>query len=190
MVVQLVDGSTPRFVLISSVGSLANASIWEDFVEIVVWLRLFASILSVCGRGGNLSSKRTWLKWSNSSLKSVSIKHSPSITAATSDGGARTARRRPRSCWTIGSAAADEICAGNQKNLLPVTVERAARAATCGRSVAHGDKELGVPPPVTGGVVFYSSANLATKHTIYELCLPFERGTGYGHIVWQSQVSS
>merc|ERR1712136_441843 len=34
----------------------------------------------------------------------------------------------------------------------------------------------GVPPPGIGGVGFDVSPNLATKHTIYELCLPSERG--------------
>ena len=33
-----------------------------------------------------------------------------------------------------------------------------------------------VPPPGIGGVGFGSSLNLDTKHTIYELCLPSERG--------------
>ena len=33
-----------------------------------------------------------------------------------------------------------------------------------------------VPPPDIGGVGFGSSPNLDTKHTIYELCLPSERG--------------
>ena len=37
---------------------------------------------------------------------------------------------------------------------------------------------MGVPPPGIGGVGFGSSPNLATDHTIYELCLPFERGMG------------
>ena len=36
----------------------------------------------------------------------------------------------------------------------------------------------GVPPPGIGGVGFGSSPNLATDHTIYELCLPSERGMG------------
>ena len=36
----------------------------------------------------------------------------------------------------------------------------------------------GVPPPGIGGVGFGSSPNLATDHTIYELCLPSERGLG------------
>ena len=36
----------------------------------------------------------------------------------------------------------------------------------------------GVPPPGIGGVGFGSSPNLATDHTIYELCLPSERDMG------------
>ena len=36
----------------------------------------------------------------------------------------------------------------------------------------------GVPPPGICGVGFGSSPNLATDHTIYELCLPSERGMG------------
>ena len=36
----------------------------------------------------------------------------------------------------------------------------------------------GVLPPGIGGVGFGSSPNLATDHTIYELCLPSERGLG------------
>ena len=36
----------------------------------------------------------------------------------------------------------------------------------------------GVPPPGICGVHFGSSPNLATDHTIYELCLPSERGMG------------
>ena len=36
----------------------------------------------------------------------------------------------------------------------------------------------GVPLPGIGGVGFGSSPNLATDHTIYELCLPSERGMG------------
>ena len=35
---------------------------------------------------------------------------------------------------------------------------------------------LGVPLPDIGGVGFGSSPNFVTKHTIYELCLPSERG--------------
>ena len=37
---------------------------------------------------------------------------------------------------------------------------------------------LTVPPPGIGGVGFGPSPNLDTKHTIYELCLPSERGFG------------
>ena len=33
----------------------------------------------------------------------------------------------------------------------------------------------GVPPPGIGGVGFGPSPNLATDHTIYELCPPSER---------------
>merc|ERR1712136_380408 len=36
----------------------------------------------------------------------------------------------------------------------------------------------GVPPPGIGGVGFGPSPNLATDHTVYELCLPSERGMG------------
>ena len=36
----------------------------------------------------------------------------------------------------------------------------------------------GALPPRIGGVGFGSSPNLATDHTIYELCLPSERGMG------------
>ena len=36
--------------------------------------------------------------------------------------------------------------------------------------------ERGVPPPDIGGVGFGSSPNFVTKHTIYVLCLPSERG--------------
>ena len=54
----------------------------------------------------------------------------------------------------------------------------------------HGDKTIKVdrdsaevllrevPPPGIGGVGIGSSPNLATEHTIYELCLPSERGMG------------
>ena len=36
----------------------------------------------------------------------------------------------------------------------------------------------GVPPPSIGGVGIGRSPNLATDRTIYELCLPSERGMG------------
>ena len=36
----------------------------------------------------------------------------------------------------------------------------------------------GLPPPSIGGVGFGPSPNLATDHTIHELCLPSERGMG------------
>ena len=39
----------------------------------------------------------------------------------------------------------------------------------------------GVLPPGIGGVGFGPSPNLATDHTIYELCLPSERGMGNEH---------
>ena len=39
-----------------------------------------------------------------------------------------------------------------------------------------------VPPPGIGGVGFGPSPNLDTKHTIYELCLPIERGLGMSWI--------
>ena len=35
-----------------------------------------------------------------------------------------------------------------------------------------------MPPPGIGGVTFGPSPILDTKHTIYELCLPIERGLG------------
>ena len=80
----------------------------------------------------------------------------------------------------------DEICADNYIYF---------RFKLKGRSVQwevflYGDKTIkvdrdsaevlprGVPPPGIGGVGFGSSPNLATDHTIYELCLPSVRGMG------------
>ena len=44
----------------------------------------------------------------------------------------------------------------------------------------------GVPLPDIGGVGFGSSPYLGTKHTIYELCLPSERGCPFGVCVAMS----
>ena len=80
----------------------------------------------------------------------------------------------------------DEVCADNYIYF---------RFKLKGRSVQwvvflYGDKTIkvdrdsaevlsrGVPPPGIGGVGFGSSPNLATDHTIYELCLPSVRGMG------------
>ena len=59
-----------------------------------------------------------------------------------------------------------------------------------GRCILYGDQTIkvdrdsvevlprGVPPLGIDGVGFGPSPNLATDHTIYELCLPSERGMG------------
>ena len=54
-----------------------------------------------------------------------------------------------------------------------VVVQRQVRGRGCAENCSWT-----VPPPGIGGVSFGPSPNLDTKHTIYELCLPIERGLG------------
>jgi len=82
----------------------------------------------------------------------------------------------------------DEICADNY-NYFRFKLKGKGRSEKW-EVYLYGDKTIkverdsaevlprGVPPPGIGGVGFGPSPNLDTKHTIYELCLPSERGMG------------
>merc|ERR1719374_508450 len=82
----------------------------------------------------------------------------------------------------------DEICADNY-NYFRFKLKGKGRSEKW-QIYLYGDKTVkvkrdgaevlprGVPPPGIGGVGFGPSPNLDTKHTIYELCLPSERGMG------------
>merc|ERR1712136_604518 len=83
-------------------------------------------------------------------------------------------------------SSSDEICADNY-NYFQFKLKGNGRSEKW-QIYLYGDKSMavkrdgvevlsrGVPPPGIGGVGFDVSPNLATKHTIYELCLPSERG--------------
>merc|ERR1719383_661969 len=80
----------------------------------------------------------------------------------------------------------DEICADNY-NYFRFKLKGKGRSEKW-EVYLYGDKTIkvdrdsaevltrGVPPPGIGGVGFGPSPNLDTDHTIYELCLPSERG--------------
>ena len=81
-------------------------------------------------------------------------------------------------------SSTDEICA-DKCNYFPVKLKGKGRSEQC-EVYLYGDKTIkvdrdgaeglprGVHPPGVGGVDFGSSPNLATDHTICELCRPSE----------------
>jgi len=83
-------------------------------------------------------------------------------------------------------SSSDAICADNY-NYFQFKLKGNGRSEKW-QIYLYGDKSMavkrqgvevlsrGVPPPGIGGVGFDSSPNVAAKHTIYELCLPSERG--------------
>ena len=87
--------------------------------------------------------------------------------------------------WTSSN---DEICADNY-NYFRFKLKGKGRSEMW-EVYLYGDKTIkvdldsaevlsrGVLPPGIGGVGFGSSPNLATDHTIYELCLSSKRGMG------------